>query len=78
MRDGRSELHDKSLAGLSAVLPPDFIRCHRSYLVNHEVGHYLGQGHVGCPQPGNKAPVMMQQSIDLGGCVRNAWPRSAD
>ena len=32
--DGRSELHDKSLAGLAAVLPPDFVRCHRSYLVN--------------------------------------------
>lgn len=34
MRDGRSELHDKSLAGLTGVLPPDFVRCHRSYLVN--------------------------------------------
>jgi two-component system response regulator LytT len=31
---GRSELHDKSLAALTAVLPPDFVRCHRSYLVN--------------------------------------------
>ena len=34
MRDGRSELHDKSLSSLTAVLPPDFVRCHRSYLVN--------------------------------------------
>ncbi|KGM51633.1 histidine kinase [Lysobacter concretionis Ko07 = DSM 16239] len=32
--DGRSELHDKSLAALTAVLPPDFVRCHRSCLVN--------------------------------------------
>ena len=32
--DGRSELHDKSLAALTAVLPPDFLRCHRSCLVN--------------------------------------------
>lgn len=32
--DGRSELHDKSLTGLAAVLPPDFVRCHRSYMVN--------------------------------------------
>lgn len=32
--DGRSELHDKSLAGLAALLPPDFQRCHRSWLVN--------------------------------------------
>lgn len=51
---------------------------YRAYLVNHEVGHFLGQGHVGCPREGAVAPVMMQQSIDLGGCVRNAWPRSAD
>lgn len=34
LRDGRSELHDKSLAALSGLLPPDFVRCHRSYLVN--------------------------------------------
>ncbi len=32
--DGRSELHDKSLTALSAMLPDDFVRCHRSYLVN--------------------------------------------
>lgn len=34
MRDGRDELHDKSLSGLSSVLPADFVRCHRSYYVN--------------------------------------------
>jgi len=34
MVDGRSELHDKPLASLGAVLPPDFVRCRRSYLVN--------------------------------------------
>ncbi len=56
----------------------DDLGAYRSYLVNHEVGHYLGQGHVGCPQPGNKAPVMMQQSIDLAGCSPNAWPKDAD
>lgn len=31
---GRSELHDKSLLRLCAILPPSFVRCHRSYLVN--------------------------------------------
>jgi len=34
MRDGRSELHDKSLAGLGPLLPPEFVRCHRSHVVN--------------------------------------------
>lgn len=31
---GRSELHDKSLLRLCAILPPGFVRCHRSYAVN--------------------------------------------
>lgn len=34
MVDGRIELHDRSLSGLAAVLPAQFVRCHRSYLVN--------------------------------------------
>lgn len=44
--DGRSELHDKSLARLAAVLPPDFVRCHRSYLVNlrHVRSLHAGSG----------------------------------
>ncbi len=56
----------------------DDLGVYRSYLVNHEVGHYLGQGHVGCPKPGAAAPVMMQQSVDLNGCLPNAWPKDAD
>jgi DNA-binding LytR/AlgR family response regulator len=32
LRDGRRELHDKSLEKLSDVLPPDFERIHKSYL----------------------------------------------
>lgn len=56
----------------------DDLGTYRSYLVNHEVGHFLGLNHVDCPGKGDKAPVMMQQSVDLGGCVPNAWPKEAD
>lgn len=49
---------------------------YRRYLVNHEVGHFLGKGHV---QPANctattRAPVMMQQTFGLRGCAINGWP----
>ncbi|MCR8526100.1 DUF3152 domain-containing protein, partial [Escherichia coli] len=37
------------------------LRDYRHLVVNHETGHWLGHGHVGCPGSG-PAPVMMQQS----------------
>jgi hypothetical protein len=46
---------------------------YRRYLVNHEFGHYIGYGHVGCPKRGRPAPVMMQQTKGLGGCRKNPW-----
>ena len=47
---------------------------YRHYVVNHEIGHFLGNGHVRCPVPGGPAPVMQTQSLDMTGCGPNAWP----
>jgi len=48
------------------------VALYRVYQVNHEVGHGLGHQHRTCPAQGKRAPVMVQQTLDLGGC--QPWP----
>ncbi len=54
------------------------LTAYRAYMVNHEVGHYIGFGHLGCAAKGQPAPVMMQQSKALDGCTANPWPTASE
>ena len=45
---------------------------YRVYQVNHELGLGLGHQHKQCPAQGANAPVMVQQTLGLGGC--KPWP----
>ena len=61
-REGTATYEDRSLTA------------YQWYVINHEVGHWLGVGHADCSGAGQPAPVMQQQSIDLAGCSANVWP----
>lgn len=48
---------------------------YRWMVLNHEVGHFLGHGHIAnCETEQGVAPVMLQQSTGLRGCEPNSWP----
>lgn len=50
------------------------IEQYRGYVLGHEIGHALGHGHEPSPGRGKLAPVMLQQTLDLQGCLPNPWP----
>ena len=55
------------------------LAAYRAYVVNHEVGHALGNPHEPCGKAGGLAPVMMQQTLGVttpgvGACRPNPWP----
>jgi len=47
---------------------------YRDYVVNHELGHWLGLNHRDCPSFDAEAPVMMQQSKAIAECRPTVWP----
>lgn len=75
--DGRAVLNARRWASGASSYRGQLGR-YRRYVVNHEVGHALGHGHVGCPAAGEPAPVMVQQTKGLEGCRANPWPLAAE
>ena len=51
---------------------------YRQMVINHEVGHFLGHDHISTCGEEGVAPVMLQQSTGLRGCMGNSWPLDSE
>jgi hypothetical protein len=77
-RDNRVVLNNSRWARGAMAYAND-LETYRLYMINHEVGHALGFGHVFSCRGDGKAPTMMQQTksvVDVNGatCQPNPWP----
>jgi hypothetical protein len=73
-RGGRNVVINLRRWRLAVPWYADALEEYRYMVINHEVGHFLGHGHVDCPRAGAPAPVMQTQTLGLRGCLRNPWP----
>ncbi|MGI8707310.1 MAG: DUF3152 domain-containing protein [Actinomycetota bacterium] len=55
----------------------DDLASYRQYVINHEVGHAFGYGHVDCPAAEAPAPIMMQQTKGIAPCEQSPWPATS-
>ena len=76
-RDGRAVLNATRWYEGAATWGDD-VDGYRVYMINHEVGHLLGMPHQRCGEPGAPADVMVQQTMDLDGCLARGWPSVAE
>jgi|JI10StandDraft_1071094.scaffolds.fasta_scaffold24514_6 hypothetical protein len=70
--DGRAVIN--AMRWAAGVSYYDDLDAYRNYVINHEVGHGLWHPHAMCPGPGQKAPIMQQQTLGLQGCTAWPWP----